>query len=926
MFKGLLTPAWQSESLEKRLQAIQKMESQDKANQVILQELANTDSEIDVRQAALSKLNNPEVIWQISQTHSDQTTRQHAQTALANLMGPKSTITETAFRQLITSQKELKLPIAALCPFENIRHELIADLNETEQIKLLDQIEYSQTRQYIAQHLINIEDLELARKQLKGKDKSAEKIIKTKLDHYRAAQQQEQENQDTALAICEKMELLAEHDWDTEFKAKFNIWNQRWKALNFAPKAEITERYTKASDKVAEHVKQVTLIETTSDGQQTLIEKLHQHCLKLAPLSWQALSEQAPETQQLVITTTEQWLKLNKTVAAAPTQEKKFRRFQTALMSLDKLYTIDATQIEELQQTAVQDLGESVKQINWPTELPPLLAKDETQSKHLKLKQALAKQNEESANKLDKLHKRINRLLGSTKRGNLQQAKREIAAITKAAQSYSGKNKIALDERLNTAAEAISKMGDWKDFATEPKYLELCDAMEALLPIKEPTKEPSPKTKIHPDALAAKIVKLQKRWKTLGHSDSADQHWERFKAAADKAYEPCAEFFEQRHATRAKNLEKREPLVQQMQDLLNNTDWDAPPDYKKIEASLQTISREWQKIKEVERDAGQQQWDRLSSIKSKIYAKLDVVYDANLALKTHLIEQAQTMLEIDPTEDTLNKLKLFQSRWKQVGITRRKQDQAAWKQFKAATDAVYEKLQGVRKEKRAEEDAQLAGYRKITRELQSLAKTATNLAQGDTAFEQLQTDYKALPPLPKGLPEKLVIGLDKDFQRACDAYNNARTRITKNVQDKILVVLKEKAALCGELEKASSDEEIVRLNEAIEKLELNDKGLNQRFAQRLKAAQQDDRTEATKDRERLCLDLEILLDIESPDAFKAQRMQVQLERLKTKGIGRQAQNTKERLDELKLDWLCLPGAEPVQQAQLDKRFQTALKK
>ena len=31
------------------------------------------------------------------------------------------------------------------------------------------------------------------------------------------------------------------------------------------------------------------------------------------------------------------------------------------------------------------------------------------------------------------------------------------------------------------------------------------------------------------------------------------------------------------------------------------------------------------------------------------------------------------------------------------------------------------------------------------------------------------------------------------------------------------------------------------------------------------------------------------------------------------------------LRELKLDWLCLPGAEPKQQALLEKRFQAAIK-
>jgi len=53
-------------------------------------------------------------------------------------------------------------------------------------------------------------------------------------------------------------------------------------------------------------------------------------------------------------------------------------------------------------------------------------------------------------------------------------------------------------------------------------------------------------------------------------------------------------------------------------------------------------------------------------------------------------------------------------------------------------------------------------------------------------------------------------------------------------------------------------------------------------------------------------------------------MQVQLERLKSKGLGQTSQDKHAMIKELKLSWLCLPGAELKQQAKLEKRFQCAL--
>ena len=926
MLKGLLTPAWQNESVEKRLHAVEKLNPDEEANQDILLELVKTDADLNVRRAALSKLNQPERVWEVKQTHKDQATCQHAESVFTELIGPKSKLTEVEFSSLLKNHGELKLSIAAHCPFENLRHQLIDGLCQTDKAELLNKIDYSQTRHHIAEQLSDIEALELARKQIKGKDKRAEKIIRTKLDDHHANERQTLENQNEALMICEKMEVLASHEWDTEFGAKYNIWSQRWDGLEFTPPRDIADRFNQARSKAAGHVEQMAFLQTTAKGQESLSQKLHQHCLKIAPLSWQSLNEHASETKAILNSAAQDWAKLNNEASAAADVTKSFLSYQAALTSVLPLSNIasdtsegSADTPEPSQEASIKNLGDAIKQVTWSSKLPTLAALEEANIKHDELKQALTIEKKDYSDKLDKLHKRINRLLGSTKRGNLQQAKREFNAISKASEKYTGKDKTALSDRLEAAEQALSKMGDWKDFATEPKYVELCDEMEALSGNRDKT---------HPDALAGKIAKLQKRWKALGHSDSADQHWDRFKMAADKAYEPCTKFFEQRHLTRAKNLEKREPLVKEMQELLDKTDWEESPNYKEVETKLQNISKEWQKIKDVERDAGQQQWDRLSKFKTSIYAKLDVVYDNNLTLKKTLIEQAQTLLEKEPNEDMFSKLQLFQSRWKQVGITRRKQDQKAWKQFKAATDAIYQKLQGERKAKRAEENSQLEVYRDVTRKVRSLAKTANNLAQADSEFDQLQLDYKALPPLPNTLPEKLTLGISKDFQRACDAYSKARTRITKQVRDQAMQALKDKAALCCEMENATTEDEIKRLSEAIEQIELGDKTLSKRFAKRLKAAQKDDRAktivEATKARESLCLDLEILLDVNSPNEAKAQRMQVQLERLKTKGLGQAVQDKQTALKEIKLTWLCLPSAESETQAKLEKRFQAAL--
>ena len=134
--------------------------------------------------------------------------------------------------------------------------------------------------------------------------------------------------------------------------------------------------------------------------------------------------------------------------------------------------------------------------------------------------------------------------------------------VEKALSQFDGKDLSSLQEHFEKARKTLGDMGDWKNFATEPKYLELCEAMERLLTSKH-----------HPDKRFAEMKALQQQWKALDHSDISDKYWPRFQLAADKVYQPCAEFFEQRHDTRLANLERRQQYVEQMRELLEATDW-----------------------------------------------------------------------------------------------------------------------------------------------------------------------------------------------------------------------------------------------------------------------------------------------------------------------------------------------------------------
>ncbi|NOQ90367.1 MAG: hypothetical protein GQ549_05420, partial [Gammaproteobacteria bacterium] len=101
---------------------------------------------------------------------------------------------------------------------------------------------------------------------------------------------------------------------------------------------------------------------------------------------------------------------------------------------------------------------------------------------------------------------------------------------------------------------------------------------------------------------------------------------------------------------------------------------------------------------------------------------------------------------------------------------------------------------------------------------------------------------------------------------------------------------------------------------------------SRRIEKRRNAAQAAiDRVAIGAERRMLCIQLEIAMDAQSPAEDKSLRMQYQLEQMNKSGLGQQTDNSAELLENMELDWLCMPGAEPKQQKELDERFQRALR-
>lgn len=996
MLNDFFKPAWKSSSVEKRLKAISAMNSASLEKQKILAQLAADDADISICIAAIQKLTSVATLHEMSIKHENDSVRGEAEKRLNELLSAGCSLNEDQYCDLLNQYPELTVRVAAHAELSSVRTEAIQRLAENQLVEVLSLTGYTDARQLIAERLtnteVNIEALESARKILRGKDKNAERILKTKIDEFRRQERQHAENLATLEKLTKEVEYLASRDWRAEFKAKLLAHRKCWDELDFEIDPDMNQRYQTARQIIDSRFEQQNIIEQTQQSQQQLVAELETFLRDITIRDLTSLLETHAETSTRIDQFSVSWQQLAVNNQPEQVTHELVEKMLSALQSANQLVLqaadilqekrfaesdeteaaeIEAAEIEGAETEAAetestrqsraantlaensQQLNTALKNLKWPAVYGELQMATELQTQLTDWQKTQATSAAEHQEKLDLLHKKISSIFRFSRAGNLARAKQFCERVEKALHQFEGKELAALEERFEEARKTLGDMGDWKNFATEPKYVALCEAMELLVSSTH-----------HPDKRSSQMKALQQQWKKLGNSDVSDSYWPRFKLAADKVYQPCAEFFDERHKIRKTHLEQRQQYVVQMQELFEATDWDNDPDYKAVQSSMRSISDHFTAIKDVERGAGEKQWKQFRSFKDQVTAKLDVVYEANINLKHQLIEQTEALAGEEAKEENLAKLKLLQTRWKQIGITKRNQDQKAWTQFKKQGDLVYQKVQQLHQGQKEKTDQQINAYRDIIKAIQQLASTAKDLAEADQLFSALQAKYAELPELPlpethgaesKGpdsyrseshrtdshrsearrhlapgqLPEKLAESIQRDYRKACDQFDECRSRIIKNKHAQQIEMLRQKANLCA-LQEALGEsppaEKLQEISQQWDAIELHDAVLSRRIEKRRNSAQAAiDRVAIGAERRMLCLQLEIAMGAQSPAEDKTLRMQYQLEQMNKSGLGQQTENSAEWLEQLELDWLCMPDAEPELQKELDQRFQRALR-
>jgi len=618
-------------------------------------------------------------------------------------------------------------------------------------------------------------------------------------------------------------------------------------------------------------------------------------------------------------------------------KKDKIASYETSIDSLDQANINDVISHKK-------ELSKLLQHIAWPS---GLVKPSNLQSAYASLEKLSNIEQKLLLNKkedLKKIDQSLVKLKADIDAGRLKDASKTLKDLQNSIQSFPAKDTSRQQQSLRDLSAQLYELRDWQGFATTPKKEQLCNEMEALVGVQK-----------DPQDLADAIKALQDQWKSLGRAEPLAERdlWNRFKAAGDKAYEPCKIYFSELADTRANNLAKRQQLCTQLDEYAKNMNWSGSVDWNNVLEILKTAKREWRSYSPVERRANQAVQEAFDASLANIQQRLDNERDRNAKKKSMLIEKVTELAEHQDIAHAVNETKQLQREWKEIGMVQRKEDQKLWKAFRAACDQIFVQRQQKQDEADAERNGNQEKAQAVCDALRSFSKESDEvLINSKGKLKNFHEDFANCQPLPKAVAAKLKAEFEQLTQELATKIQQAKIKRESASYDRLW----EKADICTELEQAilNSSLDDSRLNEFKERW--NDTGdlpeaaisaMNARFdaaidlfsGDQVNSMDEQLHQELARNLESmhvLTLQMEILAGIESPAEDQNKRMELQVARLSQSMqgsakdsqtiSGNQRQSTQQSEQErrsLLIDWCALGPVAEQDSKNFRERFKQA---
>lgn len=438
----------------------------------------------------------------------------------------------------------------------------------------------------------------------------------------------------------------------------------------------------------------------------------------------------------------------------------------------------------------------------------------------------------------------------------------------------SGRLPNALDARLKRARNELGRLRGWARWGHAQAHDHLIAEAENLL--AQPAEV---------EALAESINRLRAEWKRLDASGPGSRaQWERFDALIERAWKPVAEHRAKLAAEHSEARAARAVLLDGWEAWLTAIDWTSP-DWRAIERQRTDMLAKWHSGKRSSFRDERALRKRFDPLIAQIDAQLARAREDEAARRQALIDQADSLRDVADLGGAIQQARALQVQWRDAasGVhLGRGRDDALWKRFRAACDAVFARREAERSERAAEAQRFEEGRQALLTGLEA-ALTAATVGEVEAALRNFQTAWRSGPRLPR----EASGGLEGQAARLARRANERIAQLKRDRRTGRYTLLAQKGALAHRVETAAAsgampDELVAQVREQWAALPALDGEAERALKARLDSAQA-----ATADalaaghgrRGELLLDLELALELPSPPAQAEARRARQLARL-----------------------------------------------
>ena len=471
-----------------------------------------------------------------------------------------------------------------------------------------------------------------------------------------------------------------------------------------------------------------------------------------------------------------------------------------------------------------------------------------------------------------------------------------------------------LSNQVQQLDKKLAELKDSKNFTVAPKRTELMEEMESLVD-----------STLDPPVLAERIKSLQEDWRTLskGAGENLEADWQRFQEAAQKAYQPCREYFEAQALQRQENLQQRGALCERLAAFEAGHNWEQP-DWRTVVVALRESRQEWRRYAAVDRAAGKALQQKFDALTASLQARLDAEYARNVKAKQTLIERAQRLVGGEDSRKAIEDVKALQQQWRAVGPVPRAEDQRLWEEFRQQCDAVFQKRQQESNDHVAALEANKSQAVSLCAELEGVVSlSGKELLEGAAKAPDLRAAFEALGELPRADAR----GLNARFERALENCERAVARQKASDAERSWTDLFDAAnrvrAYRLAASRAADAGEREALREAAEThiagVARWPKGGLETLKKELVRDNSGDVGENEKALRLLCIRAEIVTDTPTPPEDQSLRREYQVQRL-IKNMGQGTRADEAQLDEMAMEWVSVGPTEEEAYLPLLERF------